>query len=355
MVRHTSSLIIIRRWAWMAALCAAVLAAFSVLGGRAAGPPAADALALRVLPVPLDPESPERLAVGPLRYNGGLWLSSEDPRFGGLSDLRVGADGASLWAVSDCGRGLTGRLVHDVLGRLVGLEDVALHDLTGPEGDPLRHGQVDAESLTVENDGRLAVGFEGRGRIWSYGPLPPFVGPARPLATPEGLRRCGPNAGLETMARLGDDRRFVLCEGRRAPAEDSPAWIGEAGAWSERSYPLLFDGGWGGEAFRPTAAAVLPGGDLLVLERRFPPIGTRIVRLNAAELEGVGPLHPQELVRLEKPLTLDNFEGLDARLDAAGRTVLYLLSDDNNCAKRAGGPRGTGLQRTLLLSFLLED
>ena len=39
----------------------------------------------------------------------------------------------------------------------------------------------------------------------------------------------------------------------------------------------------------------------------------------------------------------------------AGQTLVYLLSDDNNCAKRRHGPRGSGLQRTLLLMFALGE
>jgi hypothetical protein len=99
---------------------------------------------------------------------------------------------------------------------------------------------------------------------------------------------------------------------------------------------------------------LLPEGDLLVVERRFPPIGTRVVRIDRADLEGRGPLHPEELATIEPPLTDDNFEGIEVRRDEAGRTLVYLISDDNNCAKQPGGNRGTGLQRTLLLMFSLE-
>jgi hypothetical protein len=58
-----------------------------------------------------------------------------------------------------------------------------------------------------------------------------------------------------------------------------------------------------------------------------------------------------EVARLEPPLSVDNFEGIDARRDASGRTLVYLLSDDNNCAKTDAGRGGPGLQRTLLLLF----
>ena len=48
-----------------------------------------------------------------------------------------------------------------------------------------------------------------------------------------------------------------------------------------------------------------------------------------------------ELARLAPPLTVDNMEGISARQDSAGRTLIYLMSDDNYSV----------LQRTLLLMF----
>jgi hypothetical protein len=162
---------------------------------------------------------------------------------------------------------------------------------------------------------------------------------------------CARNGGLEAMADLGGGRRFLVCEARRGASATVPAWTGRGDSWREREYALAFEGGWAGEPFRPTGAALLPGGDLLVLERRFPPIGARLARLPRANLDGTGVLAPREIARFEAPLTLDNFEGLDARRDASGRTVIYVLSDDNNCAKNARTP---ALQRTLLMMFALE-
>lgn len=349
--RHLTNLI--GRWSWIVAFITAALASASALGGRAGAHQPPGELSLRVVPVPLDPGEPGRQAVGGLRYAGGLWLSSDDPRFGGLSDLRVSEDGHVLRAVSDCGRGFVADLSYDAAGRLAGLGAARLYDLVTPAGEPLRRGETDSESLVFDGQD-LQVGFEGRGRVWSYGLEPPFAGPARPLPVPDDLRNCGSNAGLETMALIDGGRRFIVCEGRRSASTDVPAWIGADASWAGRSYPLFFDGGWAGEPFHPTGAAALPGGDALLVERRFPPIGARIVRLSASDLAGSGPLHPREVARIEAPLALDNFEGIDARIDASGRTIVYLLSDDNNCAKRPGGPRGTGLQRTLLLMFVLD-
>jgi hypothetical protein len=329
---------------------AALLAGFVALSATADAPLAAAALLIDVAPVPLDPGDPSRSSVGPLQYMGGLWLRADDPRFGGLSDLRVSADGERLVAVSDCGNGLTARLTYDEGGRLTGLTGAQLVALTDSRGGALAADEIDAESLVATPEGDLEVGFEGRGRIQAYGPG--LAGPARPLVAPAALAECGRNGGLELMSDIGGGRRLLVCETRRGASTSVPAWIGRDETWQERVYPLRFDGGWAGEPFRPTAGARLPNGDLLILERRFPPLAARLVRLERGSLEGGGSLEPRELVRLEPPLTLDNFEGVEVRQDARGRTLVYVLSDDNNCGKAGSAPR-RGLQRTLLLLFVL--
>jgi hypothetical protein len=330
---------------------AAALAAAAAFSSMATAPAADVGLALDITPVPLDASDPLRAAVGPLVYLGGLSLSSADPRFGGLSDLRVSPDGSQLFAVSDCGRGFVASLSYDASGRLAGVADARLVELTSPTGGPLGVGENDAESLVL-GDG-LEVGFEGRARMQSYAADPPFGGSARPLPAPSGVGDCGRNGGLETAADTADGRRLLVCEARRGASSTVPAWVGRGEIWTHREYPLAFEGGWAGEPFRPTGAALLPDGDMLVLERRFPPIGARLVRLSQVSLGSVGPLAPREIARFESPLTLDNFEGVEARRDASGRTVVYLLSDDNGCAKTPGSKR-SGLQRTLLLLFALE-
>jgi hypothetical protein len=340
------------RFLSLVAFSAAALAAAAAFSSIATTPFSGAGLALEVTPVPLDAADPSRSAVGPLRYLGGLWLRSDDPRFGGLSDLRVSPDGVRLFAVSDCGRGFTASLSYDAGGRLTGLADPRLTDLESPTGARLGAGEIDAESL-VRGEAGLEVGFEGRGRVQAYAALPAFGGSARVLDSPPGLELCGRNGGLETMANTADGRRLLVCETRRSSSTTVPAWVGRGQDWTPREYPLAFEGGWAGEPFRPTGAALLPDGDLLVVERRFPPIGARLVRLPRANVESTGALAPLEVARLESPLTLDNFEGVEARRDTSGRTLVYLLSDDNGCAK-VPGARRSGLQRTLLLLFALE-
>ena len=333
-------------------MAAVALAVFVALHAVAAAPEANAPLSVQATPVPLDPSDQGRGKVGALRFLGGLWLRSDDARFGGLSDLRVCRDGSRLSAVTDCGSGFTARLSYDVEGRIVGLGDARLSALTDASGQPLTRDEIDAESLMFVGSDELDVGFEGRGAIRAYGP--DFSGPARVLPTPEGLSECGGNGGLELIADAGEGRRLLVCETRRSASQTVPAWIGTADGWQPREYPLTFDGGWGGEPFRPTGASRLSNGDMLVLERRFPPLAARVVRLSRETLDGTGLLAGAEIARLEAPLSIDNFEGVEVLRDTRGRTVVYLLSDDNNCAKGAGA-RGLSPQRTLLLQFALEE
>src|SRR4029453_8781230 len=97
-----------------------------------------------------------------------------------------------------------------------------------------------------------------------------------------------------------------------------------------------------------TGAALLPGGDVLVVERRYPPLAARIRRITAEALER-GELEGTEIARLAAPLNVDNFEGIEVLRGPRGETRVLLVTDDNDCIKR-GGIR-TGLQRTLVMLF----
>ena len=99
---------------------------------------------------------------------------------------------------------------------------------------------------------------------------------------------------------------------------------------------------------RPSDATALPGGDLLVLERSFSPLSGLTLRLTRVALRCVKPdgtLKPRELADLRAPLNLDNLEGVSARRNEKGETIVYLVSDDNF----------SPVQRTLLMMFSLED
>jgi hypothetical protein len=305
-------------------------------------PAAAEPLALSARAVPLHAEDPERARVGALQYRGGLELTSPDARFGGLSGLLVSDDGDRMTAVTDRGYWVTARLLYDAAGRLTGVAEAEIGELRGPGGAHLRgKRERDSESLTRLPDGAIVAAFERNHRLWRYpAGAGPLAGQPVPLSAPSALEALHSNSGIEALATLSDGALFALAEGRRGETE-SPAYLRRDGAWAELSYRR--HGG-----FRPTGAARLPDGDLLVIERSFNIIDGVAARLRHIAARTIVPgarLDGTAIAVLRPPLTVDNLEGVAARRGAAGETLIYLVSDDNF----------NPFQRTLLLLFALRQ
>jgi hypothetical protein len=212
-------------------------------------------------------------------------------------------------------------------------------------------GEEDAESLALAPDQALIVGFEQRHRLWRYPPgNGPFGLPPDPLQTPPGSAALEANQGFEAALALEDGRLVVLSEAPTGRPRTAAGWVEKGAVWEAFDYPLVYAEDTPGEPFRPTAMALLAGGDLVVAERRYPPVAVRLRRIPRAALEEGRGLEGSELARLAPPLTVDNLEGLDVTAGPDGEPRFYLLSDDNDCAK--GDHRhGTSRQRTLLLVF----
>jgi len=314
-----------------------------VLLALAPGAPALAApLEIAASVVSLQAEDPERRRVGPLRFRGGLHLTSPDPRFGGLSALLLSEDGTRLTAVTDKGHWITARLLTDSAGAPLGLAEAEIGELHGPGGRHLRgKREADSESLARLADGELVVGFERDHRLWRY-PTAPNPLAERPAAipVPAALRSLRSNSGIEALAVLADGALLAIAEGREQAAT-SAAFLWRGGAWSELVYPRA-------PGFRPTGATTLPGGDLLVVERSFnlfDGVAIRLQRIAASQCRAGATLQGTTLAVLRRPLTLDNMEGVAARRGESGETLIYLISDDNFSL----------LQQTLLLVFVLED
>jgi hypothetical protein len=199
------------------------------------------------------------------------------------------------------------------------------------------------------------VGFERLHRLWRYPHTERALhGKPVSLPVPSGLSTAHPNMSLEAMTRLADGRLLLIEEGQPGRPRESRAWAGKGTEWCEWRYPLFYEAAVPDEPYRPTSAATLSDGGVLVLERRYPPIGVRVRRLDRASLEKGLDLTGKEVARLDLPLTLDNYEGIEVRAGERGETLVYVLSDDNNCRKLGGKGRPSS-QRTLLLLFALSS
>ena len=317
-----------------------VLAAFVILVNLS-GAGRSDPLVLRSSVVDLDTEDDQIDRVGPLKFQGGLKLTSRDPRFGGLSGLAVSDDGRRLSAVTDRGNWVHLIPITSPIGSLTGIAAAEIGKLINPDGAPVRKKhESDAESLTGI-DGGVAVSFEHRHRLWLYRGAPnPFRARPREIAFPARSRAGPANKGMEALARLRDGRLIAIAEDFPEDGPFTQGWILQNRRWQGFRYRRH-------ALFHPVGATTLPDGDLLVLERRFTYIGgfaTRLVTLSPGSIRPAVDVKGRELVRLEPPLITENFEGIASYRSTAGETVLYLISDDNFLA----------LQNTLLLKFSVE-
>lgn len=286
----------------------------------AAGP----LIAVSAEAVPLNPARLEQMAVGDFVYAGGLTLSASDTsRFHGLSDLIVSPDGR-LAAISDEGDRIEARLVLDSAGRLTGLSDVSLSPIAGLDGRPLGNkASSDAEGLARLGDGDELISFEREHRIWRY----PADGGA-PTIAPAPQAEFPANGGMEALAadpERGADAYVVGGE------DSGQTWLCRLSAGCEPGPAVEKPGEFGLVALRR-----LPGDQTAYLLRAWDPArGNRIVLTIAGPAGEVGRLE------MSRPLSVDNFEGMDFVPRPAGGYRVYLLADDNFQAS----------QRTLLLAF----
>jgi hypothetical protein len=313
-----------------------------VLSAAIAPAALADAVSVRSTPVPLNPSDPQQQVVGRLEYRGGLQLVSDDPRFGGLSSIRVLPDGEHLAAVSDEGFWLSGRLVLGE-GRLEGVADVEMGPLLDPDGRaPGGKDSRDAESLALLPDGSFVVGFEREHRLLRYP-----AGTGRPdgvpavVPPPPGLEQAPFNGGIEALLAMRDGRLLALTE-YWIEQDVVVGWTGGPDRW--KRFGLRFEG-----ALRPSDAALLPSGDVLLLERAYNPdrgiTSVRVRQLRRGSIRPGASIGGRLVSRFAPPLTLDNYEGIATFRGPGGETRVLLVSDDNLDRER---------QRTLLLMFALR-
>jgi hypothetical protein len=327
------------RWSVAALLWLAACAAPVEAGpGPAPGP---DPIHVYMRPVVLDTRDPAVDRVGRLIFRGGHSLTANDSRFGGWSDLDISEDGTRLTAISDRGFWFDVAVEHDANGAITQLGDARLGHLMNMAGFRQPGLEGDAEGMSRTPDGSFLVSFERRHRIWLYPAAePPFSVRPRPLPMPAEAAKMPENGGIETVVRLPGGRILAVSEELVTQDGANVGWLGDGRTWSQVSYVA-------GPDFKPTGAARLPDGDVLILERRFSrmsvPAG-RIVRVRADALKPGARLEGEELARIEPPLTFDNFEGITTRLGPQGEIFIYVISDDNYFF----------LQRTLLLVFELS-
>ncbi len=283
---------------------------------------------------------------GSLQFRSGLVLSSTFRGFGGLSALHLDPGGERFTVLSDKSTWFTGRIVY--AGReMTGIADVEAAPMLGSDGRPLaRRGWYDTESLAF--DGAVAyVGIERVNQIvrFEFG-RDGVRALAQPIAVPPALRKLPNNKGLESLVMVPKGQ----------PLAGTLIAISERGLDADDNIVGFLIGGRtpGQFAVRRTDnydisdATLLRSGELLILERKFSllaGLGIRIRRIALASLAPNATLDGPPIFEADLGYEIDNMEGIDSFVDAAGDTVLTMISDDNFSL----------LQRTLLLQFTLVD
>jgi hypothetical protein len=301
---------------------------------------------IRAVPVPyFDNRDHELRRFGKLEFRGGLVLTSPSREFGGLSGLRMEPDGKGFLAVTDTGRWLRGRLVY-AGSAPAGIADAEMAPMVGADGRRLAaRGWYDTESIT-EDAGTIYVGIERVHRIVKFD-FAKYGLQARgvPIPVPPEFQSFPSNKSIEALAIVPKAQPLagtliVITEAALDAAGNNKAFLlggPNPGAFSVKRV----------DDFDVTDCALLPGGDLLILERRFSFLSSasRIRRISAGDLRPGATTNGSVLFYADLGQQIDNFEGLGIHRGAAGETILTLVSDDNF----------SPLQRTLLMQFTLLE
>jgi hypothetical protein len=177
--------------------------------------------------------------------------------------------------------------------------------------------------------------------MWRYAPPPAtFSSLPVPIPVPAQLANAPSDGGLESITVLPDGKILAITEQFANADGTFKGWLLQDNYFAELSYRPS-------NGFFATDCAALKNGDVIVLERRYRPLGIFSARIKLVRAKDIIPgaqLLGEELLRLQSPLAVDNFEGVAVQEDPIKGTTIYIISDDNYHP----------LERTLLLQFRLS-
>ena len=325
-----------RMWKARALIVAVLLINVGPPQGQRIQPIVPERLTIVSTPITIAPAEPTRTRVGALKLLGGWRLTSSSRQFGGWSALAL--DGDRFTAIGDAGSVLRFRL-----GAFGNAYDATIKPMPGGCGATDDKRWRDTESVAHDPaSGDWWVGYEWRNAICR---VDAGFNNSHGIAAPDAMKRWPRTRGAESMTRLKDGRFVVLSEGDPDHGDTRPLLVFDrdptdpAAVVTSAAYRPT-------PGYDPTDIEQLPDGRLLVLERRFgvPSLFTSIIAVvDAVDLRAGAVLVPRPLARLESPTLHDNFEGM-AVTAAGGRTVVWIISDDNFL----------DWQATYLLKFVID-
>lgn len=293
-----------------------------------------------------DPREPSKKQFGSLVFRGGLELSSANKQFGGLSSVRVAANGSNFLAVTDRGFWLRGRITYQGESPS-GVVDGEIAPMLYSDGRPITaRGWYDSEAL-AEDGGFAYVALERVHRILKFDYAKRgLLSRGTLVPTPPEMAKLPSNRGLECLQ--------VMPKG--SPLAGALIGISERGLDEANNIRGFLIGGpkpglfsvKPGDDFDIVDCAVGPNSELLILERFFSWRRGVAMRIRSVALSDIVPgavLGGSKLISADMGFEIDNMEGLSVHRTAQGETVLTLVSDDNFSI----------IQRTILLQFTLLD
>jgi hypothetical protein len=280
---------------------------------------------------------------GSLTWRGGIELTSSNEKFGGLSGLIMADECTSFRAVSDAGRWITANITYtnDIP---MGLTSASISPILDDKGKPPPSKPWgDAEAIAAGPNGKTIVGFETRTRVGAYdlsgkGMTAKFQN----LNPPKDIVRGQRNGELESVGYFtsGALKGYYI-----AVAETNLDTQGDTKAWAWNGKRSIAFSIKQLESYEITDIALLPNGDILVLQRSYGVVtlpGMAMSRFPASAIKQGKTIQPETLLDVRAPFySIDNMEGL-AVCERNGELRVNILSDNNF---------KTDVQRTLLLQF----
>ena len=270
--------------------------------------------------------------IGALEPVGAVSLTANQRAFGGLSALALHRGQAIL--LSDGGLVVRLRIAGGTVSTLGTAE---LTD--GPETG-WRKASRDTESLVVDpHTGRAWIGYERINMIWRYAA---DLNHADAASYPLAMRDWGVNSSIESLARLNDGRFLAFREGGlwQDGARAALLFYGDPALYDTPNASLRY---LPPPHHSPSDAAVLPDGDILVLNRRVHlpmRFEMTLVRIPARSIRPGALLRGQVVARFGDTLGRENAEGL-AVSQERGQTMIWLVTDND----------GAFWRRTILAKF----
>ncbi|MAM63671.1 esterase-like activity of phytase family protein [Maritimibacter sp. UBA3975] len=250
-----------------------------------------------------------------------LWSIADDS-FGGWSGIEVDDTGTGFTAVSDRGLIVSGRLLRNARGWLIGAEAGPILSISHTDGGPLPRYWDDSEGLAIGPDGKVYISFEAQHRVNVYEDA--AADRATELPRAEGFADLQNNSSLEALAIDGEGALYTLPERSGELDRPFPVFRFRDGEWT-----IPFSLPRRGE-FLPVGMDIGPDGRLYLLERTLSStqlgFATRVRRFDIGEDGATG-----EITLLEtQPRDHDNLEGISVWQDDLGDMRLVMIADDNH-------------------------